>query len=116
MLTTKTTFTISSKELIKNFTVSTLDLLQGNVELYDSPADFCLDLESFSKQLKSLLGRECFAELQKLFREGYSTMLLNSSDIDTLEELDKNNQDYQLLVTDSADNLIGFLQKEDITW
>jgi peptide subunit release factor 1 (eRF1) len=43
-------------------------------------------------------------------------MLLNSSDIDTLEELDKNNQDYQLLVTDSADNLIGFLQKEDITW
>lgn len=116
MLKTKTTFTVSSKDLIKNFTVSTLDLLQGNLELYVSPADFCLDLESFSEQLKSLLGRECFAELQKLFREGYSTMLLDPADIDTLEELDKNNQDYQLLVTDSADNLIGFLQKEDITW
>lgn len=115
--TTANTFFVSTDELIKNFIASSMDMLNSNIEMYLSPKDFSLDLESFSVQLNNLLKNDnTFKEFQTLFREGYSMMLLNPADLDTLELLDKNNEDYQLLINDSNDRCIGVLQKDDISW
>jgi hypothetical protein len=113
---TKTTFVISFSDLVKNLADSTLELLRSGLDYYN-PQEFCLDLESFSEQMKSLTeGEECFEELQKLFREGYSAMLLEASEIESLEKLDKNGEDYQLLITDLDNKALGLLDKEDISW
>ena len=117
LTTTKKTFSVTTNELIKNFIASTMDLLQCNLEIYYKLNEFSLDLESFSVQLKRLTQeQDCFSELCALFREGYSAMLISSPDLEVLEKLEKDNEDYQLLVMDSNERCLGVLQKDDISW
>jgi hypothetical protein len=110
--TSKTTFTVTLDSIIKNYSTNMLEWLkdlhhEGETDM------FAEDLASFSNYLLGLRGGHTVA-IRELF-DGQTLMLLSTSDFDEIEQAEKNDEAWELLVVDDGSEIVR-LNRKQVNW
>lgn len=112
---TKSTFIVTLNSIIVNYSANMLKWL--SCPLKDREMDvFVEELNSFNNYLRGLQGGHTVAIRDLFGVKAQTPHLLNAADMYTLEQAEKNNEAWELLVVDDDGAEVVRLDQKQVNW
>jgi hypothetical protein len=115
----KNVIIVNQFDLVMNFAAQMQEMLRDNFNDGVVVEEHVKDIENFSRDLSAIASKDSItsgAAFKRLFKDGFTLMIMNPDDFEKIENYDAGDLDYQVAIFDDKGFPVCLIQKADIVW